>query len=140
MPSRFSFQGDRGPSVPLPPLRGRQSDLALTERAVRQGWPISDAKRAEIVQECVELALNAPRVRDRLQAIRVLVMMDSLNIRREHNDEESDKEERRLAVERQRALLDSLPPELRKELIERTLIDEPPPPALPGEREEGGGV
>jgi hypothetical protein len=65
-------------------------------------------------------------------AMRVLIAMDNVNLHRQRIAQEKDtgKEEKRLAVERQREFLNSLPPELREELFRITLLDTPTPPAL----------
>jgi hypothetical protein len=119
----------------------------MTERAVRQGWPISDEKRAEIVRECLELALHASRARDRIQAMRVLLQMDSINVRRERNDQDAGHQVNQEQIDRMRALLSSTDPKdreaiaqlARSYLAERTPTTLPPPPALPEKEGRGEG-
>jgi hypothetical protein len=73
--------------------------------------------------------------------MRVILLADSINVRREQNEQDQnadkEKEERHRSVERTQTLLASLPPELREELIKRTLLDEPHPPALLDEEGRG---
>jgi hypothetical protein len=117
-------------------LRGKQSDLTLSERAIRQGWPLSPEKRQQIIEECARLALHASRERDRIQAMRVLVMMDSLNIRREQNDQDDDQQAKRESVERMRALMNNPEARAALEQLQRITLStsptvhEDPPPAL----------
>jgi hypothetical protein len=87
--------------VLLSPLRGRQSDLDITERAVRQSWPLCLEKRAEIIQECARLALESASERVRVQAMRVLVQMDALNVRRERNEQEVEEAKAAMTAARQ---------------------------------------
>jgi hypothetical protein len=110
--------------------------LDITERAIGQGWPLSPKKRAEIIEECARLALESASERVRVQAMRVLVMMDALNIRRERNEQDSSHEDRRIRFEQFKQLLSSS-----SDLTEMLkTLNTPPPPALPEKDEKRGGV
>ncbi len=90
--------GDLGDAAP------RLTDLHMTERALRQGWPISDEKRREITEQMTKLA-SAPetRPRTRAMAVRVLAQLDSLNLRDQHHVERLEAERGIVHLRMQRA-------------------------------------
>ena len=89
-----------------------KSDIAMYGRAVRERWPISNAKRAQLINILFEVAESTESdTRARVSAAKVLVDMDKLNTvpaspavhnhlhitSREHQDIE---ERRRILTER----------------------------------------
>lgn len=62
-------------------------DSRLVEKAIRQRWPIDEAKRATIAEALVKIASNrGSSVRNRTVAARVLVAMDAQNLEQEKMD------------------------------------------------------
>lgn len=124
---------------------GRRMPMELEERALNRGWPISEETRLAIIQDAIALATNPEKTdKVRLQAMRVLIMADSLNVRRERNEQDGTQGEKRIQVERFRALLESgQSQQILTELNKLTLSENPTPPTPPALLEpkegEGGG-
>jgi hypothetical protein len=105
MPKTQDRLGHRGIIAERP--IGRTLPLDLEERAIRQGWAIPEYKRQEIIEQALTLALAGESQRIKVQALRVLVMMDALNVRRERNDQDADRDDTRAKIDSLRAYLDS---------------------------------
>lgn len=79
---------------------------AMVERAIREGWPVSDDVRKKVVEEMAKL-LRSRVARHKLSAAKVLIQADSVNAKREDTaapkrlevavDEMSDEELLRIA-------------------------------------------
>lgn len=59
------------------------ADLRTVDRAVRNRWPITDEKRARIVEVCFQIADGAYDAKLKLMASKVMAQLDSINARRE---------------------------------------------------------
>jgi hypothetical protein len=66
------------------PLR-MQQETALLRRAFRKGW-VDDETGRHIVQEMRRLVDNAPNIRDRIAAARVVLQAAAVDARREGHD------------------------------------------------------
>jgi hypothetical protein len=62
-------------------MRSRDADARLSERALREAWPVPAAKRPELVAQLIEVAL-APDTppRERTSAIKALLSAGRLNL------------------------------------------------------------
>ena len=61
-----------------------RSDARLAQRAIREGWPVAEDVRADVVEmaiACVRDPLASPN--RRIAAARLLVLADTVNVRRE---------------------------------------------------------
>src|SRR4051812_25771092 len=71
------------PARPMrtPPMRSRDFDARLAERALREAWPVPEDRRAELVAKLIDVALaeDTPP-RERVSAIKALLMAGRLNI------------------------------------------------------------
>ena len=67
-----------GPHYPLT----RRREDKLEQMAVRQGWPIPDERKPEIVERLFEIATNAEKysARQSISAARCLIQMEGQNI------------------------------------------------------------
>jgi hypothetical protein len=63
-----------------------RSDFRMLERAVKNRWPIDDAKRNRLVEVCYQIAVGEYPEKIKLAAAKVLAQYDSINARREEND------------------------------------------------------
>jgi hypothetical protein len=119
--------GRRGPVVLLPRLEGSHvhEGFALELRALREGWPISEEKRRALVEEAYRLALHAAKETVRVQALRVLVLMDAVNVRRERHEQDDQHADTQEGLARLRAMLAT--PEGRQQIQEevRTRLSTP---------------
>jgi hypothetical protein len=116
--------------------------LAVAERALRDGWPLTPEVRAEVIAEALRMLRSSPSERTRLMAMRVLLMADGLNARRESNPDEDRIQRNREAADRLRALMstpqgqEAINALLRAGLtddpnLDATSVSERPAPALP---------
>lgn len=60
-----------------------RADLKMIERAQRQGWGISQKRRAAVVSKMSELVEKATDNRTKVGAAKVLVQADAINVKRE---------------------------------------------------------
>jgi hypothetical protein len=100
--------------------------FGLELRALRQGWPIPPEKRQVLVEQACHLALHAGKETVRVQALRVLVLMDAVNVRRERHEQDDKHSDTQEGLARLRALLAT--PEGRQQIQEevRTRLATPP--------------
>ena len=83
-----------------------RTDLILTRRAVRSDWPIPAEARGQIVSEMLRIVSSSANDRERIGAARVLIVADSVNVRREAFDlqaelkipKKPDERQRRVAI------------------------------------------
>jgi len=62
-------------------MRCRDPDARLAERALREAWPVPEGRRAELVAKLIDVALaDATPPRERVSAIKALLMAGRLNI------------------------------------------------------------
>jgi len=94
-----------------------ENGLQEAHTALARGWKLNDKQRKRIVQIAYRLANDtSARWKDRVQAMRILLMADSLDIRRERNDQDASHQEDSTQVARMRAILDSTDPTIRAAL------------------------
>ena len=62
-------------------MRSRDFDARLAERALREAWPVPEDRKAELVAKLIDvsLAVDTP-ARERVSAIKALLMAGRLNI------------------------------------------------------------
>lgn len=70
-------------SVPEEIYNAKASDLNMQERAIRERWPITPEKRAEMIQRAQEIMQLAKSPRTKLAAMKVLLMADAMNLKSE---------------------------------------------------------
>src|SRR4051812_18151826 len=89
-----------GPGVALP----YRSEVNVVRRAVREGWPISPEIRSKVVEMAVRI-LDTPGDKRHVAAMKILLLADSLNVRREANVVAEHSAESSLALSTLRAAL-----------------------------------
>jgi hypothetical protein len=77
------FDDDPVESVPDEIYNARASDLNMQERAIRERWPITPEKRAEMIARAQEIVQLAKSPRTKLAAMKVLLMADAMNLKSE---------------------------------------------------------
>ena len=62
-------------------MRSRDLDARLAERALREAWPVPEAKRSQLVAKLIEVALaQGTGDRERVSAIKALLSAGRLNL------------------------------------------------------------
>jgi hypothetical protein len=88
-------------------MRSRDPDARLAERALREAWPVPEGRRAELVAKLIDVALAADTPpRERVSAVKALLMAGRLNIEAIRTAQASDYED---ALARLEALEGVLP-------------------------------
>jgi hypothetical protein len=83
-------------------MRSRDPDARLAERALREAWPVPEGRRAELVAKLIDVATAAETpARERVSAIKALLMAGRLNIEAIRTAQAADYED---ALERIEAL------------------------------------
>lgn len=118
---------DNIPTGPLSQFRPTGTrDTRLIERAIRNGWPITDEMRAAVVKRMGGIVKNnSTKRRDAIMASKVLIHADSLNAKREATDTEREiaeyREQRDAGLPPAGATIESL-------TVNNTQINNNPPP------------
>jgi hypothetical protein len=75
-------------------MRSRDPDARLAERALREAWPVPEDRRAELVAKLIDVALLADTpARERVSAVKALLMAGRLNIEAIRTAQASDYED-----------------------------------------------
>jgi hypothetical protein len=62
-------------------MRSRDLDARLAERALREAWPVPEAKRPELIAKLIEIATGSEAsLRERTSAIKALLSAGRLNL------------------------------------------------------------
>jgi hypothetical protein len=70
-----------GPARTRDPMRSRDVDARLAERALREGWPVPAGRKPELIAQLIEVATSPETPpRERVSAIKVLVSVSKLNL------------------------------------------------------------
>lgn len=93
-----------------------RTEYAMLERALRHGWVIPAAARADVVEQLVQDCLTGPDVRSRAAAARALIAADGVNVRREANSIQARQGDIRAQAAAVRALSEA--PEMRQLLAQ----------------------
>ena len=75
-------------------MRTRDFDARLAERALREAWPVPEDRKAELVAKLIDVSLAADTpARERVSAIKALLMAGRLNIEAIRTAQASDYED-----------------------------------------------
>jgi hypothetical protein len=77
------LEDDPVESVPDEIYNAKAGDLLMQERAIRERWPITPEKRAEMIARAQEIVQLAKSPRTKLAAMKVLLMADAMNLKSE---------------------------------------------------------
>lgn len=72
-------ESDRGEGEDTLPSK---ADIKLWRRALREGWPISADDRNTIIRDMMDAFILAKSPRDKINAAKVIMLGDSLNVKR----------------------------------------------------------
>jgi hypothetical protein len=62
-------------------MRSRDPDARLAERALREGWPVPEDRKPELVAKLIEVATSPETMpRERVSAIKALLSASKLNL------------------------------------------------------------
>lgn len=83
-----------------------RATLRLVQRATNARWPLTEETRRVAHDLALSVACDTKKgTRERLAALRALVAMDQVNVRREANDDTTTRADRQAALEAARLLL-----------------------------------
>ncbi len=87
-------------------MRSRDPDARLAERALREAWPVPEDRRAELVSKLIDVAVakDTP-ARERVSAVKALLMAGRLNIEAIRTAQASDYEDALDRLEAVRGML-----------------------------------
>lgn len=77
------LEDDPVEKIPLEIYNAKAGDLQMEERAIRERWPITPEKRAEMIARAQEIVQLAKSPRTKLAAMKVLLMADAMNLKSE---------------------------------------------------------
>jgi len=77
------LEDDPVEKVPSEIYNAKAGDLNMEERAIRERWPITPEKRAEMIARAQEIVQLAKSPRTKLAAMKVLLMADAMNLKSE---------------------------------------------------------
>jgi len=69
--------------IPDEIYNAKAADLNMQEKALRERWPITPEKRAEMIARAQEIVQLAKSPRTKLAAMKVLLMADAMNLKSE---------------------------------------------------------
>jgi len=64
------------------------ADVKLVGRAIRKGWNVPDEIKSECVAQLAAIAAGAEKDSDRVAAIKALMVADSIDAKRDKDDED----------------------------------------------------
>lgn len=79
----FYLEDEPAENVPPEIYNAKAGDLLMEERAIRERWPITPEKRAEMIARAQEIVQLAKSPRTKLAAMKVLLMADAMNLKSE---------------------------------------------------------